>query len=181
MTEVTQAELSRQLGVSKSMIYKHVKSGILDKCFAPNGKKIYLEKAIQAIALSKKRDFDDGIEKSIPKNYKDKGLLNKDTESELKKLLSSAKTPHQKVQITKDFWQGQINRLKFFESEGELISVDDAKKAINELLSPFNQYLDDLGNHLKNHFPDVSKEVVEWVNEENNRQKEQLRLKQWDN
>jgi len=179
MTEVTKTQLAQNLGVSAAMISKHVKSGVLDGCFVKGGKKLYLEKAIQAIALSKKRD-NEAFEVTVPENYKDAGLLNGDNEKALKRLLAKAKTPHQKVQITKDFWQGQINRLKFLESEGELISVDDAKKAINELLSPFNQYLDDLGNHLKNHFPDVSKEVVEWINDENNRQKEQLRVKQWE-
>ena len=55
MVEVNKSELAAQLGVKPSMVSKHVKSGVLDGCYTPNGKKLYLEKAIQAIALSRKK------------------------------------------------------------------------------------------------------------------------------
>lgn len=180
MVEVNKSELAAQLGVKPSMVSKHVKSGVLDGCYTPNGKKLYLEKAIQAIALSRKKgseesDTDTNTLDDIPEQ-----IYTAESQGELSKLLLLAKSPSQKVQITKDFWVGKINRQKFLEAEGELISIKDAKVALETLIGPLNQYLNDQGNNLKNNFPNVSAEVMEWIDEENNRQKEQLRVTQWD-
>lgn len=181
MAEVSKSELAKYLGVSQAMVSKHVKSGILDKCFSPNGKKLILEKAIQAIALSKTKDTTLLVKSTIPNEIKNnESLDNKETQNELVALLKDAQSPSQKVQIIKDFWIGKINRQKFLENEGELITVQDAKVAIDALLSPLNQYMNDQGNHLKNNFPDLPNEVVEWIDDENNRQKEQLRVIKWD-
>lgn len=182
MTEVNKSQLAKHLGVKPSMVTKHVKSGILDKCFTSNGKKLYLERAIEAIAFSRKRDNDKTIKDTVPKNVQnDSSLFNEESSDELKFLLMDSKSPSQKVQIIKDFWLGKINRQKFLESEGELIPVSDAKAAVETLLSPLNQYLDDQANNLKNNFSDLSDEVVKWIVDENNRQKEQLREYIWEN
>ncbi len=182
MTEVNKSQLAEHLGIKPSMITKHVKSGTLDKCFTANGKKIYLEKAVEAIALARKRDTKKTVNDTIPEDIEDdKSIFNEESTAELQSLLRAAKSPSQKVQIIKDFWLGKINRQKFLESEGELIPVSDAKAAVEKLLSPLNQYLDDQANNIKNHFPDLSEEVVKWIIEENNRQKEQLREQQWEN
>ncbi len=181
MTEVNKAELAKHLGVSPPMVSKYVKSGILDKCFTPNGKKIYLEKAVRAIALSKKRDTTQIVNVATPNEIKeDEQIFNEESNGELEALLADAQSPSQKVQIIKDFWTGKINRQKFLEAEGELISVQDAKAAIDAILTPLNKYLDDMGNNLKNHFPDLNDDVIEWIDESNNRQKEQLRVKEWE-
>ena len=179
MIEVNKSQLAAQLGVKPSMISKHVKKGVLDDCFTPNGKKLYLEKAVQAIAMSKKKSSD-----VVPAEEDDAVMENviftEESQEELANLLKLAKSPSQKVTITKDFWLGKINRQKFLEAEGELISVADAKVAIETLLVPLNQYLDDQSSHLKNNFPNLSQELLSWIEAENNRQKEQLKVTQWD-
>lgn len=180
MVEVNKSQLAAQLGVKPSMVTKHVKSGVLDDCFTPNGKKLYLEKALEAISLSRKRGADVVEEDKSSKVDDVASVYNDDSKDELEKLLLLAKSPSQKVAITKDFWTGKINRQKFLESEGELISVDDAKVAIEAILVPLNQYLNDQANHLKNSFPYLSSDVMEWIEDENNRQKEQLMVTQWD-
>ena len=181
MTEVNKSELAKHLGVKPPMVTKHIKSGTLDKCFTPNGKKLYLEKAVQAIALSQKKDSKKIVEVMTPQDVKDdENLFTDDANEQLQALIDSAQSPSQKVQIIKDFWVGKINRQKFLEAEGELLSVHDAKVAIDAILTPLNQHMNDMGNNLKNHFPDIPNEVIEWIDEENNRQKEQLKVKEWD-
>jgi len=180
MVEVNKSELAAQLGVKPSMVSKHVKSGVLDGCYTPNGKKLYLEKAIQAIALSRKKGSEEGEVATNTLDDIPEQIYTAESQGELSKLLLLAKSPSQKVQITKDFWVGKINRQKFLEAEGELISIKDAKIALETLIGPLNQYLNDQGNNLKNNFPNISVEVMEWIDEENNRQKEQLRVTQWD-
>ena len=181
MIEINKSQLAKQLGVSSPMVTKYVKSGVLDECFTPNGKKLYLEKATQAIAMSKKRGSDAPVEeREIDKAMQSPVIFTEESQNELSALLLLAKSPSQKVQITKDFWLGKLNRQKFLEAEGELISVAEAKAAIETILVPLNQYLNDQGNHLKNNFPSLSNEVLSWVDDENNRQKEQLQVTQWD-
>ena len=181
MTEVNKSQLAKHLGVKPPMVTKHIKSGILDKCFTRNGKKLILEKAVEAIALARKSDSKSVIDVITPSDIKeDTSLFNVQSSDELSKLLKDAQSPSQKVQIIKDYWIGKINRQKFMEAEGELISVPDAKASVETLLTPLNQYLNDQANHLKNNFPDLSSEVVLWITNENNRQKEQLKGYSWD-
>ena len=116
----------------------------------------------------------------IDKVKEDISIYTDEAKQELEVFLSQEPSPARKVDMIDKFWSGRIRRQKFLEADGELISVPDAKAAIETILAPFNQYLDDMGNNLKNHFPDVPLEVVEWINEENNRQKEQLQVKEWD-
>lgn len=180
MTEVTKGELAKQLGVSGAMVSKHVKSGVLDKCFTPNGKKIYLEKAIDALEKSRQRGHNESDPIAPSDGNSDSVVYTGDNVKELDDLLKQTKSPSQKVQVMRDFWTGKLNRQKFMAEEGELIPVSDAKAAVEALLSPLNQYMDDQANNLKNHFPDVDDDVIEWIDEENNRQKEQLRRYKWE-
>lgn len=173
MTEVSKSQLAKEIERDPSVVTKYVKKGILDGCFTPNGKKIYLEKALKAIT-----DYKGETENETPNASE--AIYSGDNKSELDALLLSATSSSQKVQITKDFWLGKINRQKFLQTEGDLITVEMAKGAVEKLLSPLNQYLNDQANSLKNHFPDVEVEVVSWIVEENNRWKEQLRGYDWE-
>lgn len=128
------------------------------------------EPASESVEDSEDDEFIDSDEVFTDKNQK-----------ELKKLLEGATTSNQKVTIENTFWNSKINKLKALEAEKKLIPVDDAKKAIEVLIGPLNFYLDDQSNNIKNHFPDLSDEVIEWIAEENNRQKEQLRSFNWTN
>ena len=184
MQEVNKTELAKKINKSGAIVTRLISSGILDDCFTPNGKKLYLEKAIKAIIKAKGSDYlsvGTVVENSTPKEIKQNdNIYTDEAREELELFLSQEPSPARKVDMIDKFWSGRIRRQKFLEADGELISVPDAKAAIETVLSPFNQYLDDMGNNLKNHFPDISIEVVEWINEENNRQKEQLQVKEWD-
>lgn len=109
----------------------------------------------------------------------DKNLFTNENLKELEEYLKEAKSVSQKVQIIKDFWTGKINKQKYLEGEKELIPMVAVKKAIDLLLTPLNHYLNDQANNLKNHFPELPNEVMEWLGEENNRQKQQLRGYDW--
>lgn len=183
MTEVNKTQLAKKLGVSSAMVSKHVKSGILDKCFTPNGKKIYLEKAIKSIELSKKREVSNNLfEVTTPKEIiNNKTIVNDEAREELQGLLTYAQSPSQKVQIIKEFWAGKINRQKFLQAEAELITVYEAKSVIEKIFVHLNQYLNDQASNIKNNFPDLPLEISRWIDDENNKQKEQLRIKNWEN
>lgn len=184
MTEVSKSELAKNINKSGAIVTRLISNGILDDCFTPNGKKLYLEKSIKAIIKAKGSDY---LSKEIiienttsDKVKEDNTIYTDEAKQELEKFLNQEPSPARKVDMIDKFWSGRIRRQKFLEADGELIPVQDAKAAIETILAPFNQYLDDMGNNLKNHFPDVPLEVVEWINEENNRQKEQLQVKEWD-
>lgn len=184
MQELTKTELAKFINRSSSIITRLAKDGIFDECFTKTGKKLYLEKAIRAIIKSKGIDYlDKNIvqEFTTPLKAKENPKVNNlESRTELDDLLELEESPLKQVEIIDKYWSGRLRRQKFLEAEGELLSVHDAKVAIDILLTPLNQYLNDMGNSLKNHFPDAPSEIVEWIDEENNRQKEQLRVKEWD-
>ena len=161
-TKVTKSELARHIGKTPQYISKLVRQGLFDRCMTPDGKKIYLEKALEALTKGRKRDFAPPI--APPKKAaEDPAIYNEESIEELNELLAEARSPSQKVQIVKDFWLGKISRQKFLQAEGELISVSDAKAAVEKIFTPFNKALDDLPVNLKAHFPEVSTEAVEWL------------------
>lgn len=184
MEEVNKSQLAKKINKSGAIVTRLISSGILDNCFTPNGKKLFLDKSIKAIIKAKGSDYlsiGTVVETSTPETIKqDTSIYTDEAKQELEEFLSKESSPARQVDMIDKFWSGRIRRQKFLEADGELIPVTDAKAAIETILSPFNQYLDDMGNNLKNHFPDVPLEVVEWINEENNRQKEQLQVKEWD-
>lgn len=176
MTEVNKSELAKYLDVRPSMVSKHVKAGTLDKCFTPNGKKLFLEKAVQAIALSQKRDPKKTIEMTIPNEIKNNSdILNDESKDELEKLVNDAQSSSQKVQVIKDFWLGKINRQKFMEAEGELLTLKSAKAAVEAVFTPINAKLDELPLSLKSRFTKTELDAVKWLaNEIDNIKKESL-------
>ena len=184
MEEVNKSQLAKKINKSGAIVTRLISSGILDNCFTANGKKLFLDKSIKAIIKAKGSDYlsiNTVVETSTPDTIKqDTNIYTDEAKQELEEFLSKELSPSRKVDMIDKFWSGRIRRQKFLEADGELISVPNAKAAIETILAPFNQYLDDMGNNLKNHFPDVPLEVIEWINEENNRQKEQLQVKEWD-
>ncbi len=159
LTEVTKAELARYLEVSSPMISKHVKSGILDKCFTPNGKRLYLEKATIAIKLSKRRE---PLEVTPQKIEDNKAICAEAVTVELVELLADAQSPSQKVQITKDYWTGKINRQKFMEQEGELMTLNQVRAILDDIGTPLSKAMDDLPFAYASRF-DISDEGMEWM------------------
>lgn len=187
MTVVSKSELARHLGVKPPMITKYVKKGLLDKCFDPTGKKLILEKALEVIEKSRVRDpkneniNNSFIEAVTPIDVKnDDNVYTDESVHNLAALLLETTSSSQKVQVTKDFWLGRINRQKFLKEERELINVDDAKAAIDALLTPLNKALDDLPITLKAHHPDITSEVVEWLIDHVNDLKVGLKNTSWE-
>ena len=184
MNEVSKTELAKAINKSGAIVTRLINQGILDKCFTKNGKKLYLDKSIKAIIKAKGSDYlerDIVLDATTPDEIKhDNSIYTDEAKNELEVFLVQEPSPARKVDMIDKYWSGRIRRQKFMQEEGELISTHDAKVAVDTLLTPLNQFLDDIGNNLKNHFPDVSIEIIEWINEETNRQKEQLRLKEWD-
>lgn len=178
MTEVTKGELAVHLGVSSAMISKHVRSGALDKCYTPNGKKLYLEKSIQAIESSRK-DFKKE-QHATKENNIDPNIYNTENIEELDNLLADIQNPSQRVQVMKDYWTSRINRQKFLKEEGEIIYINEAKAAVEEIFNPLNKFLDDLPMQLKSHNQDVSIEAMQWLSDEINRMKKFMSEHQWD-
>lgn len=177
MTEVTKGELAVHLGVSGAMVSKYVRTGILDKCYTPNGKKLYLEKSIQAIESSRK-DFKKE-HSPAPQNSIDPNIYNTENIEELDALLISVENPSQRVQVMKDYWTSRINRQKFLKEEGEIIYINEAKAAVEEIFNPLNKFLDDLPIQLKSHNQDVPIEAVKWLSDEINRMKKFIGEYQW--
>jgi len=79
----------------------------------------------------------------------------------------------------KEYWLGLKAKHQVQEMTGHLISIDDAKAALEALLSPLNKSLDDLGVNFKAHFPSVPSEAVEWLIGHINDTKESLRGHKW--
>ena len=182
MTKVNKGELAKKIGKSGAIVTRLINDGVLNSSFTPDGKKIFLEKAIHAIIMNKGRDYISvDIDIELPKIEKENtALYTVENLDELQELLDQEPSPSKKIEMMDKFWSYKIRKQKFLEAEGELLSVHDAKVAIDSILSPLNQYLNDMGNNLKNHFPDIENEFIEWINEENNRQKEHLKVKEWD-
>ncbi len=158
---VNKKELAQALGVSAPYISKVVKQGRFDNCFTPDGKRLYLDKAISAYQKSMSRS--NRAEKAAPK--KDDGsVYNSANIEELDSLLKEEPSPLKQVQIVNQFWQGKTRRLDFLEAEGELIPVDDAKAAVDAVFTPINNDLDELPVSLRARFPDsITPDVENYI------------------
>ncbi len=176
---VTQSELARYVSVSYVTIYRYIKAGIFDNCFTPTGKRIYLDCALKAYHakqrtrpkhMPKHKELHAAqLEEDFAKQTKEaekeleEAIYNTDSEAELLKLLINVEDPYTRTRITTQFWDGKAKRLKFLEAEGELIPLDDAKRAVDAVLVPFNKDLDDLPVQFKGHYPEVPQEGIEWL------------------
>ena len=180
LKKVTKSELAREIGKTPQYISKLVRQGLFDKCMAPDGKKIYLNKALEALSKGRRGKFDHNV--ITPSSIKNDGqIYNADSLEELDLLLLDAKSPSQKVQIVKDFWLGKINRQKFLQNERELIPIHDAKATIEILFSPLSKKLDNLHIDLKARFTDVPLDAIEWISDEINSMKQSLQNYDYEN
>jgi len=181
---VTKAQLARTLNVSPQMISKYVSKGVLSNSFVEdtNKKKLYLDKALSAIANfktrepshnSKNKTNEKVIKKVTTKEIKKtKDIYTDDNLRELSLLLLDIDSPKQKVDTIEVFWRGKVGKIKYDTLMRDLVPVDDAKIVLEAILTPLNQYLDDLAHHLKANFTDeVTDEMIRWINAENNRAK----------
>lgn len=204
---MTQAAYARRIGMSKQYVNKMVKLGVIvlvekkvNPTQADQALKEYRDPARdpQREANAEKRSgdtlFDDANvpEKSLATmSQEERAKYDEELQASLSKLKDKATTMNiddlPDLEGSAKEWntykikeQGLTYALKRRQLEGELITVDDSKAAFETLLAPLNKYLDDLGNSIKNHFPDVDDEVIDWVSCETNRQKELLQGYAWE-
>lgn len=168
METVNRAQLAKHLNTSPANITKLAKKGIFDDCFNNTGTKLYLEKAVKAYNMRvnkrRKRGVNSQNSDEKPKNIDENTVVyNADNQKELAKLLRDLDNPLEKARLETTFWQAKTRRLTFLETEGDLIPLNEAKKAIDAVLTPFNKDLDDLPIQMKGHNPEVSDEVVTWL------------------
>ncbi len=162
---ITKSELSKATGKTPQHINKLAKQGIFDECMAPDGK-IYLEKALDVV----ERD----------ESASDEEVRTTENLGELDLLLEDVQSPGQKVQITKDFWAGKIQKQRYLAEKKELIPVNEAKAVIEMLFHPISRNLDNLHIDLKARYPDVSVEAIAWVENTINDMKQSLQDHQWE-
>ncbi len=140
----------------------------------------------QREANSKTRNNDDLFdENNIPDNSlatmspEEKKKYNEDMADKLKKLeeMSSAEenASRPKVDSKASEWntfkimqQGLNYEIDRKVKERGLISISDAKAAIEIVFSPINHGLDNIPFELKSKFPTVSDEVIQWLLDRNN-------------
>lgn len=182
MTKVTKGELAQKIGKSGAIVTRLINSGVLNSSFTSDGKKIYLEKAIKAIIMNKGIDYikvDIDVDIDIPSVEEEK-IYTAQNEEELQGYLDQEPSPSKKIDMMDKFWSYKIRQQKFLEADGQLISLSDAKAALEKLLTPLNQYLDDQSTNLKNHFPHLESDILSFIAEQNNRMKQQLRSNEWE-
>ncbi len=165
--QVTKSELAKATGKTPQHINKLAKQGIFDGCMAPNGK-MYLDKALNVV---------DREEYYTPS---DEEVHTTENLGELDLLLEDVQSPGQKVQITKDFWAGKIQKQRYLAEKKELIPVNEAKAVIEMLFHPISRNLDNLHIDLKARYPDVSVEAIAWVENTINDMKQSLQDHQWE-
>lgn len=182
MTQVSKSGLAKEINKSPAIVTRLINSGILDSCFTPDGKRMYLEKAITAIIHAKGSDYlSNTIEKTIPNSIVNNiEINNSEARAELDTFLEAEPSPSRQVDMIDKFWSGRIRRQKFLQEEGELITVDDAKKAVDILFTPLNKALDDLPTDFKSHFQETSQEAIIFLQNYINDAKEALKAHSWE-
>jgi len=140
MKLVTQAELARELNVSKPYISKLVKKGVFDNCF--EGKKLKLDCAKKAYEENRKiflretkleKVKKEVIKKTPAEIKQDDEVFNEKNLDELAELLLDVEKPALKVQIIKEYWAGKLNELKFLKEKGKLIEKDEVEREFYEV------------------------------------------------
>jgi transcriptional regulator with XRE-family HTH domain len=140
MKLVTQAELARELKVSKPYISKLVKKGIFNNCFDGKklkldcGKKAYEENRKIFVRETKLEKVKKEVIKETPIEIKhDKELFNNQNLETLAELLLNVDNPALKVQIIKEYWVGKLNELKFLKEKNKLIEKDEVEREFYEV------------------------------------------------
>ena len=174
---VSRNQLAKELGVSQPYISRIVKEGRFDDCLTPDGKRLYLAKALakydktsqkarkkpqKVKKTTQKGDLLDGETITIHQDG-DAEVYNTDNKEQLKALLRETESPMHRAQIESTFWHAKTRQLAFLEKERDLIPITDVKTAVDSIFSPINRQLDDLPVQFKGNFPEVSEEAVQWL------------------
>lgn len=79
-----------------------------------------------------------------------------------------------------EIYKARLARLRYEEAKRELISVQEAKEAVETLLSPINRMLNDIPSDLKTNHPETSQEAMRWLTEHIDSFKAGLQRRQWE-
>lgn len=186
---VNKSTFAKAVNVTPASITKAVRKGVLNSCLSDDGKSIHLENGKKIYKHyssatknhSKKQVINKSPKNTSPQDTKIAQMIeNSENIEELKELLEDEDMPPlMKVQTIRGFWESKISQKKAELLEDDTIYIKEAKAALESILSPFNQFLDDLPNNLKNHFPEIDYNAIDWMSNEINRQKEELGRNQW--
>ena len=142
---ITQSDLARHFGLSKSYITKLAKKGVLDGCRKDG--KLVRECAIEAV--KRYRAGNRGVSRSAPTSapaaaaadapdaVKGSPVYTPENIGDLAELLQQVQDPNRRVQLTKDYWAAKLSELKAKEQEGQLIRVEDAVAANQKILKAY--------------------------------------------
>jgi len=164
VTEVSKAELAKEINRSAAIVTLLVNSGILDKCFTPDGKKLYLEKAITAIVHAKGSDYlDNTVEQTTPARViKNVDIYNEESKEELQRFLDAEPSPSRQIEMIDKYWAGRIKRHNFLVANKEVLSIQDIKIVLDAIATPLAKALDELPFMLKSRFS-IDDETFEWL------------------
>ena len=100
---------------------------------------------------------------------------------DLRALLDDAATSKDKAQIVNYYWTGKKNRLQYEKEKRNLIEMNEAKGVIEKLFMPIDKKLNDLPIDLKNRFPNIHPDAIEYLSDSINNMKLSLQEYQWEN
>ena len=100
---------------------------------------------------------------------------------DLRALLDDAATSKDKAQIVNYYWTGKKNRLQYEKEKRNLIEMNEAKGVIEKLFMPIDKKLNDLPIDLKNRFPNIHSDAIEYLSDSINNMKLSLQEYQWEN
>jgi len=119
------------------------------------------------------------------KEKKDTGASAKDTlephkNSKLGELEPLGDSPSfAEAKTYREAFMAKIAELTYKEKTGELMSVQHAKEVLEEYMIPFNHFLNDIPIQLKNQYPEIPTEAINWITEKINNQKRSYESHPW--
>jgi len=90
-------------------------------------------------------------------------LIDENMPDDLKELLDSAYNPKDMVQIINTYWQGKKNRQAYEREKGISILMSEARAVQDMIFTEASERFGNLHVDLRNSFPNLQKEVYDWV------------------
>lgn len=99
--------------------------------------------------------------------------------NDLRLLIDGANSSREVTQITKDYWAGKLNQIRYEKEKGNLIEMNKSKGVMDEILTPINDKLNNLSTDLKNRFPSTHPDAIDWLSDQVNDMKKSVQDYQW--
>jgi len=182
---VNKSTFASEVGRSPAAITKALDKGIFSHCLSPDGKSIDLEKGMAAYVHYASASKNKILNTHEPVKPKLKTTNNKELDTKIEEAIKDTRNiealekllddedipPLMVVQITKIFWESVKAKANAELLTGNIIYMDDAKDMVDEVIVPLSEYLNNQAHSFKSYFPDIPNECIDWIIEENDRQK----------